>query len=539
MPASGSRRSPQALRSDKIGDERRLFLFVALFAHHMAPGEEIEQPAPTAAGKWKPGANRPRSPIMPSARLDEAAPRTTPEAPSSLMPKMPCAVPLRRDLRPYDLADAARNSRTPTATVLLLGDKMLTSRAPVAAGAPMRVKLGPMWFRVPTLALAFALALLPAAAHADAKKKVAALAPAALVLVLDENGNELVAQNAAEPFTPASVAKIVTAWLALEVLGADYRFQTRFYLDANRVLYIRGQGDPFLVSEELALLAPKLVESIGKDPITGVVVDPSHYPRDLRIPGIEDTDEAYDALNAALAVNFNTVNAVRDGNTVRSAELQTPITPLAIEQFRARGPKGRGRISLTQDPTIGPRYAGELIAAFIDRDGGKVEGAVSLGAVPQGLEPVYVHKSRNLAEILKLVLLGSNNFMANQIFLEIGAHRLGPPVSLDKSLQVTNEILAHHGIADAIHLEEGSGISRGNRFTASGLAKVLHLFEPHAGLLDAGPGARFKTGTVPGVRTLAGYTDTKSKGRMRFVIALKSNDGAMRFRLLKAIQSGL
>ena len=52
------------------------------------------------------------------------------------------------------------------------------------------------------------------------------------------------------------------------------------------------------------------------------------------------TDEAYDALNSALAVNFNTVYAVRSGNKVRSAEEQTPITPLAIAAFRARGPDG-------------------------------------------------------------------------------------------------------------------------------------------------------------------------------------------------------
>ncbi len=80
------------------------------------------------------------------------------------------------------------------------------------------------------------------------------------------------------------------------------------------------------------------------------MLDASYYPSDLRIPGIEDTTEAYDALNSALAVNFNTIAAVRKGNTVHSAEQQTPITPLAISQFRARGPEGRGRISLAKTP---------------------------------------------------------------------------------------------------------------------------------------------------------------------------------------------
>ncbi|HEX2511013.1 MAG TPA: D-alanyl-D-alanine carboxypeptidase [Xanthobacteraceae bacterium] len=392
-----------------------------------------------------------------------------------------------------------------------------------------------MWSRL----LACALLLLPAPALAGAKEKVAALAPSGLVLVMDEKGNELVAQNADQPFVPASVTKIVTAWLAMEVLGGDYRFETKFYLDENRVLYVRGGGDPFLISEELAPLATELVAAVGKEPITGIVLDASYYPSDFHIPGIEDSNEAYDALNSALAVNFNTIAAVRKGETVRSAEQQTPITPLAISQFRARGPNGRGRISLAQEPAVSLKYAGELIAAFIERAGGSVKGEITTGSVPEGLEPVYVHRqSRTLSQILAQLLLGSNNYIANQVFLEIGG-TLGGPVSLEKSLKVANEMLVRHGLAQSIQLEEGSGISRGNRFTARGLAQLLHLFEPHAALLRRGDGARFKTGTFSGVRTLAGYADTSTHGQVRFVIALTSNDGAMRFRLLKAIQSGL
>jgi len=393
-----------------------------------------------------------------------------------------------------------------------------------------------MWSRL----LALALLLLPAAALAGVKEKVAALAPSGLVFVVDADGNELVAQNANEPFVPASVTKIVTAWLAMEVLGGDYRFETKFYLDDKRVLYVQGGGDPFLISEELAPLATELVAAIGKEPITRIVLDASYYPPDLRIPGIEDTDEAYNALNSALAVNFNTVYAVRSGNKVRSAEKQTPITPLAINQFRLRGPNGSGRISLSQDPLVSLQYAGELIAAFIERAGASVKGKISTGPVPEGLEPVYVHRqSRTLSDILVELLRVSNNYIANQVFLEIGGHRLGGPVSLEKSLQVANEMLAAHGLAAAIHLEEGSGISRNNHFTARGLAKVLELFAPHADLLRGHDGGMNKTGTMEGVRTLAGYAETSGHGRVRFVISLTSNDGQMRFRLLRTIESGL
>ena len=388
------------------------------------------------------------------------------------------------------------------------------------------------------LALVCAVLLLPAQALAGAKEKVAALAPSALVLVVDESGNELITQNADAPFVPASVTKIVTAWLAMEVLGGDYRFETKFYLDKDRMLYVRGGGDPFLISEELAPLAQELVAAIGKEPITGIVLDASYYPSDLRIPGIEDTSESYDALNSALAVNFNTIAAVRKGNSVVSAEKQTPITPLAISEFRARGPKGSGRISLSKNPAVSLKYAGELIAAFIEQAGGSVKGEITTGTVPAGLEPVYVHKSRTLSQILVQLLIASNNYIANQVFLEIGG-TLGGSVSLEKSLKVANEMLAANGLADAIHLEEGSGISRNNHFTARGLAKVLELFAPHANLLHGHDGGMNKTGTMSGVSTLAGYADTKSHGRVRFVIAMKGKAGATRFQLLKAIEAGL
>src|SRR5918993_2773080 len=84
--------------------------------------------------------------------------------------------------------------------------QLLRSKAKPDWRAPAGVV---MWSHL--LALACALLLLPAQAMAGVKEKLAALAPSGLVLVLDEKGNELVAQNANKPFVPASVTKIVTA----------------------------------------------------------------------------------------------------------------------------------------------------------------------------------------------------------------------------------------------------------------------------------------------------------------------------------------
>jgi len=61
---------------------------------------------------------------------------------------------------------------------------------------------------------------------------------------------------------------------------------------------------------------------------------------------------------------------------------------------------------------------------------------------------------------------------------------------------------------------------------------VLKLFAPHADLLRGHDGGMNKTGTMDGLRTLAGYADTSAHGQVRFVISLARNDGELRFRLL-------
>ena len=219
------------------------------------------------------------------------------------------------------------------------------------------------------------------------------------------------------------------------------------------------------------------------------------------------------------------------GNSIRSAEKQTPITPLAISQFRARGPKGRGRISLSQDPALSLKYAGELIAAFIEQAGGSVKGPISTGSVRKGLEPYYVTISR--------VPFGDPRSTADgleQLHRRSGLSgdwRTTPGRSVsalfEKSLKVAARDPGCTRLTEAIHLEEGSGISRSNRFTARGLAKVLDLFAPHANLLRGHDGGANKTGTLDGVRTLAAYANTSTHGQVRFVISLRSNNGAMRF----------
>src|SRR3954469_20122983 len=77
------------------------------------------------------------------------------------------------------------------------------------------------------------------------------------VLIDLDDGRALAEQTADALFIPASVAKLATVYPAQQVLGADFRFQTRLYRDGN-ALILKGGGDPVLTNIALRDLARQI-----------------------------------------------------------------------------------------------------------------------------------------------------------------------------------------------------------------------------------------------------------------------------------------
>ena len=71
------------------------------------------------------------------------------------------------------------------------------------------------------------------------------------------------------------------------------------------------------------------------------------------------------------------------------------------------------------------------------------------------------------------------------------------------------------------------------------VAKVIEGQTCVISTLGVGKPLRHDPGVIEGVRTIAGYASTSKHGPIRFVISLTGNNGAMRFELLKAIESEL
>ena len=364
-----------------------------------------------------------------------------------------------------------------------------------------------------------------------------------VVYVQSGSGEPLLELGTREPFIPASTLKIVTGLLAAEYLGLDSHFETHFWIEpeeAGPLLVVKGFGDPFLVSEELDRVAEAVKASLPQgQALAGVAIDDTFFAPDIAIPGVGRSDNPYDALNSAVAVNFNTVHVRRSGGKITSAEPQTPLTPLARRVALERGVKGKERINLSSRPEDVRRYAGELIAAKLRGVGVTVGEHFSTRRAPSRQPRVVHESSKSVGDCVGALLYYSNNYIANQVFLAIGARERGAPATLSKGVAVANEFLERHPELSGIVMTEGSGISYDNRVTGPALAGALRLFAPHKHLLREQHGSPSKTGTLKVTKSVAGYLDTRDHGTVRYVISLGGGGAARRWKIVDVLRRSL
>lgn len=338
-----------------------------------------------------------------------------------------------------------------------------------------------------------------------------------------EDGTPLLRYRDTEHFVPASTLKVATSFCALEKLGPSHHFETLFFTDGAGTLFIKGSGDPSLVSETLEAVAAQLVTQVSA--INQIIIDTSLFSDNITIDGSERSLNPYDAKNAAFVGNFSSAHLTRTTKgAVISAESQTPLTPLA-RQAGLKLPKGRTeRVNLSSDWMVGVRYGGELLAEFLKQKGARGTLRVSRGVVPSSARVIYTHRSpQNLEQILKAMLKYSTNFTANQIFLTLGVAEFGAPATVAKGQQAMRGCLEQLVGWREFHVEEGSGLSRRNKVSAVQMNQLLTKFERYSWLLPEQDGFVAKTGSLRGVNSLAGYfVPSEQLGRVRFSILINS-----------------
>ncbi len=347
-----------------------------------------------------------------------------------------------------------------------------------------------------------------------------------------------------ETFIPASTLKIVTCLAALEILGEDYRFETHFFLDDKKNLYIKGFGDPFLTSEVLSDIAEKLY-SQGIRQLSSIILDDTSYTLDSLADGAAHSPNPFDAPNGALAVNFNSVPvSITPDGTITSGELQTPNIPV-IYDIGNNLPPGLHRINiniLPKEKSLTPslRYAGELITELFHTAGIVIHKKFQAGPTPSSLRIVYIHKSeKKVRDMVRACMKYSNNYLANQLFLACGAVSYGYPASWEKSRRLFRSYAKERlGLSSReFHLTEGSGLSRKNRITPAGLLTAVELFQPYMHLLNHEGDIYIKSGSLRDVFSYAGFFVHRAR-LLPFVIMLNQKENN-RLKLLTALQHAI
>lgn len=325
------------------------------------------------------------------------------------------------------------------------------------------------------------------------------------VVVAAPDGKVLAAVHADQMLIPASVLKVLTSLAAIHYLGSDYRYPTDFYKDNNNNLWVKGYGDPLLVSERLQSIAGRLAALMEQ--VQDIVMDDSYFVSPIVIPGRTSKSlEPYDAPNGALCVNFNTVFFERRKGRWVSAEEQTPLLPWVIPKIEASG-LSNGRITLAGTADEGGMYAGELFRYFMVQAGIVVKGGIVRGKVDPGRQTLVLHElSKNrLSDIISDLLEFSNNFIANQLMLTMGAQEYGEPATVEKGLRALRHYYSDVLGITSGHIAEASGISRRNRVSARIMLQLLLQFQPHHRLMRRNGRHWYKTGHLKGIRTQAGY----------------------------------
>lgn len=410
----------------------------------------------------------------------------------------------------------------------------------------------------------------------------------AIAVSLDSN--EIVYQrNESQLLIPASVSKVFTAYAALKRLKPSGTFKTQLYIVGpvgdgrlNGDLYIKGGGDPSLVSERMWMIVNEFLRS-GIKTITGNIVgDSSYYDEETRPQSRPRylKDQAYNAPVGALSFNFNTTTVyVKPGEKVENAPIvytdprnsyieivnqattgkagsKNTIVTSRIKEVKGdigdtvllRGsiPADHAEIRYYRNIVNPTLYATHMFKTFLEAREVKVGGHALEGRVPENAKQILEFDSPPMWQIVWGMNKFSNNFVADQVLKKIGAEIWGSPGTLSKGVSAVEELLEDTGIARKTYqIQDGSGLTRNTRVSALQVLTVLvaayrdFAIAPEflASLGTAGEDGtlrrrfpnsnaksvlRAKTGSLDGVDALAGYTVSADKEKIAFVILLNN-----------------
>jgi D-alanyl-D-alanine carboxypeptidase/D-alanyl-D-alanine-endopeptidase (penicillin-binding protein 4) len=305
------------------------------------------------------------------------------------------------------------------------------------------------------------------------------------------DGQLVAAKNETLPLSPASNLKILTAAVALEVLGPGFTYSTKVVgaLGEDGVVegdvYLVGGGDPVLANDwwnGLGKYPPfnetsfeALADAIQQQGVTkitgGVIGDGSRYDDEFFAPAAADHVTQAGPIDALLA----------------NDSWQTPKVA-------------------AQDPALGA--ATVLRDMLVER--GIDVGDASTGVAPAGGATIAEVQSQPLPAILAEMLTTSDNNSSEMILKEIG-YKSKKQGTRTAGLQVIMERLTAWGVPTAgVSLVDGSGLSDASRLTCAAILGVLEHGSPTDAVGEGMPVAGAPGGTLSDI-----FTDGPLAGKLR------------------------
>jgi D-alanyl-D-alanine carboxypeptidase/D-alanyl-D-alanine-endopeptidase (penicillin-binding protein 4) len=358
-------------------------------------------------------------------------------------------------------------------------------------------------------------------------------------------------------------------------------------------LVLKGYGNPMFRTEDLWMLLRKLRE-LGLQSIQGnLILDNTFFTPPAEDPAAFDGQpfKPYNALPDALLLNHRAIRFVfqpdpENGTIHVLSDPPTPglqvinrIAPIRSNRCRRDRDEPEMRVQTTPDGTV-VEFAGKLpldcgtqelyrvvaepkdmlLGAFRtlwEELGGRFEGEVRVGPTPAGATRLASVDSLPLADIIRPMNKWSSNVMTRQVVLTMGAKMFGRPGTTEKGRRAIRQWLETKGFHwPEFELVNGAGLSREGRITAHHLGELLvdvyhspTMPEFMASLALVGIDgtarkrlkgeaivgrAHVKTGTLSGVRAVAGYVLARS-GR-RYAIVVLHNEPGMNIEVSNKIQ---
>ncbi len=412
------------------------------------------------------------------------------------------------------------------------------------------------------------------------------------------SGQVLYQRHADHPFLPASNQKILTTSTALDALGADHRFETTLYFSGEADgsvlsgdLVLSGSGDPTFGSSEMRASAlhggadplrawAERLAAMGVTAIRGRLIGDDDV-FDNR-PYAEGWDVDYVTSQSSRLLGVSTgglayrdnlvrvqIRAGRPGQAPRVAAYPEGVLTIRNRATTSRRRRGRSldieraigteRITLTGSVPQGYRgtvlvpatdptrmalrsFRQALAEAGINVSALEVVDVDDLSEAPETDEaqPLFVHLSPPLAEILAVVNKESNNFYADQLFRTYGYGG-----SADGSENRIKALLERAGAdGGAVSIRDGSGLSRKDLITPRAMVQLLAYMAERedAGVFlsslpaggEAGTTLRYrlkgvpvraKTGSLEFARALSGYATTADGREVAFALFANNYSG--------------